>query len=182
MKRINFAGASGAAGLGWPGIVGLGLLVLVCGFYFSTLRSEESRLDDLRQQIAKARDQHAAAADDAAGPTTPADKLAAFYGFFPRPGELPDLLEKVFAAAKGQGLQLEHGDYRVLTDSAGGLTQFRLTLPVRGTYPQIRKFVDGAMAEVPTLSLDSIQFERQKVGDSTVDANVKLAVYLGKKS
>ena len=163
-------------------MLGLGLLLLVCGFNFSTLRSEQSRLDDLRQQIAKAREQHAASADDAKGPATPADKLAAFYGFFPRPGDLPDLMGKVFAAAKGQALQLEHGEYRVLTDNAGGLTQFQITLPVRGTYPQIRRFVDGAMAEVPTLSLDSIQFDRQKVGDPIVDANVKLAVYLGKKS
>lgn len=182
MNRINFAVAGGAASLGWPGILGLGLLALVCGFYFSTLRSEQSRLDDLRQQIAKAREQRAAPAGDAGAPTTPADKLAAFYGFFPRPGDLPDLLEKVFAAAKGQALQLEHGEYRVLTDNSGGLTQYQLTLPVRGTYPQIRKFVDRAMADVPTLSLDGIQFDRQKVGDPTVDANVKFALYLGKKS
>lgn len=182
MKRIHSAVASGAASLGWPGILGLGLLVFVFGFYFSTLRSEQSRLDDLHQQIAKAREQRAAPVDAAGAPTTPSDRLAAFYGFFPRPTDLPDLLEKVFAAAKGQGLQLEHGEYRVLRDNAGGLTQFQLTLPVRGTYPQIRKFVDGAMAEVSTLSLDSIQFERQKVGDALVDARVKLAVYLGKKS
>jgi len=182
MKRINVAVASGAASLGWPGILGLGLLVFVCGFYFSTLRSEETRLGDLRQQIAKAREQRAAPANDSGAPTTPSDKLTAFYGFFPRPADLPDLLGKVFAAGKGQGLQLEHGEYRVVKDNAGGLTQFQLTLPVRGTYPQIRKFVDGAMAEVSTLSLDSIQYDRQKVGDAMVDAKIKLVVYLGKKT
>lgn len=182
MKQINFVVARAAASLGWPGMLGLGLLLLACGFYYSTLRSEQSRLDGLHQQIAKQREQRAAPAEGAGGPTTPADKLAAFYGFFPRPGDLPDLLAKVFAAAKAQGLQLEHGEYRVLTDNVGGLTQFQITLPLRGTYPQIRKFVDGAMAVVPTLSLESIQFDRQKVGDPAVDANVKLAVYLGKKS
>jgi hypothetical protein len=166
MKRIHSAVADGAASLGWPG----------------TLRADQSRLDDLRLEIVKAREQRAAPAADAGAPTTPSDRLAAFYGFFPRPADLPDLLEKVFAAAKGSGLQLEHGEYRVLRDNAGALTQFQLTLPVRGTYPQIRKFVDGAMAEVSTLSLDSIQFERQKVGDAQVDAKIKLAVYLGTKS
>jgi hypothetical protein len=90
MNHIKFAIARGAASLGWPGILGLGLLVLVCGFNFSTLRSEQSHLNDLRQQIAKARELRAAPSDEAAGPTTPADKLAAFYGFFPRPGDLPD--------------------------------------------------------------------------------------------
>jgi Tfp pilus assembly protein PilO len=178
MKQINNAVAS----LGWSGVLGLGLLVLACGFYFSTLPSDQSRLDDLRQQIAKARDQRAAPADAAAGPATPADRLTAFYGFFPQPGDLPGLLQKVFTAAKAQGLQLEHGEYRVLGNNEGALTQYQITLPVRGTYPQIRKFVDAAMAEVPSLALDSIQFDRQKVGDSTLDANVKMAVYLGKKS
>lgn len=182
MKRIHSAMANGVASLGLPGILGLGLLVFVCGWYFSTLRPEQLRLDDLRQQIAKAHEQHAMSGNDVGIPATPADKLAAFYGFFPRPATLPDLLEKIFAVAKGQGLQLDLAEYRVSGDNAGGLTQFQLTLPMRGSYPQIRKFVAGAMAEVPALSLDSIQFDRQKVGDSMVDAKVKLSVYLGKKS
>jgi len=182
MKQIQFALARGVAILGLPGILGLGLLVFVAAFSFSTLRSEQMRLDNLRQQAAKAREQRAAQADAPAGPITPADRLAAFYGFFPQPAALPDLLQKVFVAAKGQGLQLEHGEYRVLADNAGGLTQFQVTLPLHGSYPQIRKFLDEAMAQIPALSLDSIQFDRQKVGDATVDANVKLALFLGKKS
>jgi len=182
MKRIQSTVASGVESLGWPGILGLGLLVFAGGIYFSTFPSEQSRLDDLRQQIVKAREQRAAEASGAGAPLTPADRLAAFYGFFPRPNDLPDLMEKVFAAAKGQGLQLERGEYRVVWDSGGGLTQFQVMLPVRGTYPQIRKFVNGAMAEVSTLSLNSIQFDRQKVGDPMVDATVKLTVYLGTKS
>ena len=180
IKRIHRALAAGAASLSLPGIFGLGLLVCVGGFYFSSLRPEQSRLDELQQQIAQARER--TPADVAAGPTTPAERLAAFYGFFPRPVDLPDMLGKVFAAAKGQGLQLAQGEYRVLKDGSGGLTQYQLTLPVNGTYPQIRKFVDAAMADVATLALDSIQFERQKVGEATVEAKIKFAVFLGKKS
>ena len=60
--------------------------------------------------------------------------------------------------------------------------RYQFTLPVRGTYPQIRKFVDGALADVPALSLDSIQFERRKIGDATVDAKLKLVVFLGRGS
>ncbi len=182
MKRIHHALVDGAASLGWPGMLGLGLFVLIGGFYLSTFRAEQSRLDDLRQQIAKAREQRAAPGAEAGAPASAADKLAAFYGFFPRPTDLPDLLHKVFAAAKAQGLKLEHGEYRVVKDNAGALNQFQLTLPVQGTYPQIRKFVDGAMAQVSTLSLDSVQFERQKVGDALVEAKVKLVVYVGKGS
>lgn len=182
MKRHSSAVALGAANLGWPGVLGLGLLAFAGGFYFSTLRAEQARLDDLRGQITQARMPRAASADDSGAPRTPADRLAAFYGFFPRPDDLPDLLETVFTVARSQGLQLDQGEYRVLKDNAGGLTQFQIMLPVRGSYPQIRKFVDGALAEVAALSLDSIQFDRQKVGDPAVDAKVKLVMYLGKKS
>ncbi len=182
MKRIQFAVASAVAALGWPGILGLGLLVLVGGFYFSTLRSELSRVDDMRRHAAQARAERAASADGFEAAVTPSDKLAEFYGFFPRANDLPDLLGKVFAAAAGQELQLAQGEYRVSKDNAGALTQFQLSLPVRGTYLQIRKFVDVAMVEVSALSLESIHFERQKVGDPTVDANIKFALYLGKKS
>jgi hypothetical protein len=181
MKRILAYFNHGAASLGLQGILGLGLLVFIGGFYFSTLYPEQRRLDDLRQEIAKARSERSARSD-AEGPKTPMDRLAAFYGAFPRPNDLPDLLQKVFAAAKRQTLNLEQGEYRVIRNNAGGLTQFQLTLPVRGSYPQIRKFVDRALIDVPTLSLDSIQFERQKVGDVSVDAKVKLIVYLGQRS
>lgn len=182
MKPIQFALTGGPANLGWSGILGLGLLAVAGGLYFSTLRPQQSRLDDLHQQAAKMRAQQAAPAAAQRPPQTAAERLAAFYGFFPSANKLPDLLEKVFAAANGQGLQLAQGEYRTLSDSAGGLTQFQVTLPVHGSYPQIRKFVDVAMAEVPALSLDSIQFDRQKVGDPTLDAKVKLTLYLGRTS
>ncbi|MBI2318082.1 MAG: type 4a pilus biogenesis protein PilO [Betaproteobacteria bacterium] len=181
MNRLLLHFRSSAAKLGLPGALGIGLLVTAGGFYVSALDSERSRLEELRREIAAAREERSAPAA-AALPATPADRLAAFYGFFPRPNDLPDLLEKVYGAAKRHGLQLEQGEYRVAKDSAGALVQFQVTLPVHGTYPQIRKFVDGAMAEVSTLSLESIHFERQKVGDGMIDAKVKLAVYLGRRS
>jgi hypothetical protein len=160
----------------------MGLIVFVAGFYLSTLRPEQSRLEELQRLTAAAREQGPAAASNAGVGLSPSDKLAAFYEFFPKDGNLPDLLEKVFAAARAEGLQVEQGDYRVVPSISNGLAQFQLTLPVRGTYPQIRRFVDIAMSDVSSLVLDSIQFERRKVGDASVEAKVKLTAYLGKKS
>ncbi|MBE0627103.1 MAG: hypothetical protein IH606_20075 [Burkholderiales bacterium] len=180
MKQLQGLLGSGAASLGWPGTVGLGLLVAVGGFYVSTLAPQQLQIEELRQEHAHLRQLAKQSADDA--PKGPAEKLAAFYAFFPPSGELPDLLQKVYGAAKRQSLILEHGEYRALKDSVDGLTRYQFTLPLRGTYPQIRKFVDEALAEVPALSLDSIQFERRKIGDATVDAKLKLVVFLGRSS
>ena len=165
--------------IGWPGVVGLGLLAFIGGFYFSTLRPEQMRLEELRQSVAKSGDRAARSDHDLRSPN---DKLAAFYGFFPPSDHLPDLLEKIYGVAAKKGLALEQGEYRAVRDNLGRLTHYQIILPVKGSYPQIRKFVAAALADVPTVSLDSIQFERQKVGDTMVDSKVKLVLYLGPRS
>ena len=180
MKQLSDLLGTGTASLGWPGVLGLGLLTAVAGFYVSTLAPQQLRLEGLRQENMQLRQR--ANTSTGAAPLAPAEKLAAFYGFFPPPKSLPDQLDKIFASAKGQSLVLEHGEYRALKDSVGGLMRYQLTLPLRGTYPQLRKFVDAALAEVPALSLDSVQFERRKIGDATVEAKLKLVVFLGNKS
>jgi Tfp pilus assembly protein PilO len=180
MKQLNDVLGLVGARLGWPGILGLVLLVSAAGFYVFALAPQRLRIEDLQRESVQLRQRAKVSEKDV--PQGPADKLAAFNGFFPPSKDLPDLLEKIFGAAKRQSLVLEQGEYRPLKDTVGTLMRYQFTLPLRGTYPQIRKFVDDALAEVPALALDGIQFERRKIGDATVDAKVKMVVYLGNKS
>ena len=182
MKQMNSKFSAGLAELGWPGMVGLGLAVFVGAFYFSTLLPQQTQLEQLQKQNAQERLHGAAKTRESEVSNAPRDRLSAFYGYFPQQAELPELLDKVFAAAKAQGLELKHGEYRAASDNVTGITQFQISLPVRGTYPQIRGFVDRTLSDVPTLSLQGIQFDRQKVGEAAVEAKVSLDVYLGKKS
>ncbi len=179
MKRLQAMIVYGLESLGWPGVLGLGLLVFVAAFYFSTFRPEQIRLADLQSEVLTLAEKRARAGEE---PKTPGDKLDAFYGYFPATGHIADLLGKIFGAADQQALKLERGEYRAVRDNVGRLTHYQVTLPVKGAYTQVRKFVAAALAEVPNLSLESIQFERQKVGDSTVEAKVKLVLYLGQRS
>jgi hypothetical protein len=141
--------ASGPLSLGWPGVVGLGMIVSVAGFWLSTLRPEQSRLEDLLAQVVTARTERLTAANDPRALRSPSEKLAVFYGSFPKPSQVPDLLGKIFASASAEGLQLEQGEYHIAPHNADALAQFQLTLPVRGPYPQIRRFLDAAMLEIP---------------------------------
>ena len=179
MKRLHAVIVYGAESLGRSGILGLGLLAFVAGFYFSAFRPEQMRLEELRSHVSKLEETRRAAAEE---PKSSSDKLNAFYGFLPPSNHIADLLEKIYGAAEGQKLKLEQGEYRALRSNVSRLTDYQVILPIKGTYPQVRKFVATALAEVPNLSLDSIQFERQKVGNSTVDAKVKLVLYLGQRS
>lgn len=164
--------------LGWPGMLAAALLAGGAGFHFSVLLPEQERLDDLRARTAaRAQTEMAADAEQAAG-GSPADQLDRFHQAFPPSAALPDRLDRVFAVAREHGIGLDQGDYKLTRTPAGGLERVQVTLPVRSTYPQVRKFIAALRAEIPGLALDHIQFQRQKVADATVEATIRLALYM----
>lgn len=165
--------------LGWPGVLGLGLLAFCAGFYLSTVRPGAQRIAQTRSQIVSLDDLRARAAGEQ--PPSAREQLSAFYGFFPPPGRTADSLGKIFAMAEQQALALEQGDYRVVKESTGALTHYQLVLPLKGTYPQIRKFVAAVLRQQPNVALDGVQFERRKVGDASVDARIRFVMYLGRE-
>jgi hypothetical protein len=169
-----------AGSFGPSGLAGCLLIAAAATFYAGVLLPQQARLEELRDQHWQQR--QAAQRPTGEAPLAPAQKLAVFYGSFPAANALPDQLEVVYRAARQQSLALEQGEYRAAKDTLEQIMRYQITLPVRGTYPQIRKFVDGALLGVPALALESIQFERQKIGDPMVEAKVRFVVYLGKKA
>jgi hypothetical protein len=180
MKRRLESMTNGQGGLGWPGAAGCLLLAAAGAFYLGAVLPQDTRLQQLREQQRERRE--AASRPAPEPPLAPAQKLAAFYGSFPAPGALPDQLNLIYRAAQQQALALEQGEYRAGKESLEELMRYQITLPVRGTYPQIRKFVDGALARVPALALESIQFERQKIGEPSLEARIRFVLYLGKRA
>ena len=164
--------------LGWPGVVGLGLLAFCLAFYWSALLPAKTRLAEMQEQAGSlgARLAHMKTQPQL---VTPETQLAAFYRIFPDFAATPDLLEKLYAAAEASGIVLEQGEYRVVPGKEDKLDRYQVTLPVRGTYPAVRKFLGRVLADLPAASLDSVSFQRQKVGDMTVESQIKLTLYLG---
>jgi Tfp pilus assembly protein PilO len=167
------------ARLGWPGIIGTALLVGAAGFYLTSLAPEQARLANLKDELAQLRERALHPRDETY--RSPAEMLSAFYQYFPPSTRLPAVLAGIFDAAKQQSLALEQGEYRVATTRVGKLIQYQITLPVRGSYPQIRKFVDAALGGEPGLSLESVHFERQKIEEPMIEAKIKLIMYLGEE-
>ncbi len=166
--------------LGWPGVVGVGLLAFCAAFYVSTLEPGRARLAELRTEAARqGRQRPPTVSED---PGYAREALGAFYAFFPPSNQLSEQIGLIYRAAERQALPLERGEYRAVKDSAGQLTRYQISLPLKGSYAQVRKFVAAVLVDVPALSLDSIQFERQRAGDAAVEARVKLVLYLGPAS
>ena len=159
--------------LGTSGVLGLGVLLFCLPLYFGALRPAQRELDARREAAAR----HLAYA---AAPASPADRraaeLEAFYALFPPVEKLGNELERLYGFARASGLELLQGEYRVERRPAG-LTFYRVTLPVRGTYPQLRKFGSEVLTRMPAASIDGLRFERKKPGDAQLDAQIRLTIH-----
>lgn len=172
-----------ASRLGWPGALGIGVLLATAALFVWVVLPAQLQVEALREHTAALR---AGAAQGGglrvAAQPSPAEQLAAFYAAFPEEPSSPHWIGKIAATAKRSGLSLDQGEYRLSRDTVGKLARLQITLPVRGDYGQIRRFLASASADIPTAALEQVQFERQKVGDTEVDAKIRLVLYLEQSS
>ncbi len=165
---------------GLPGSIGLILIGVASVYALVVLVPASARSHQLNGQIAEAlvRYQHDQGGEP--GALSPAEQLQAFYRAFPKETTIPDWLGKIYALAAEQNLDLEIGEYSLNQEKFARLDQFRIVFPVKGSYPQIRRFIGAALATAPALALDSLSLKRDKVGDATVDARIVFLLFLEK--
>jgi hypothetical protein len=164
--------------LGRQGIFAIVLLALCVPFYYSTLQPMQSSLNELKQNLKTTQYAAMKKTNVDLNAASPIDQLVEFYEFFPPEKDSPHWLGMMVRIADQNGLALNHGEYAVTRDTLGQLRRLSITLPVRGTYPQIRRYLATLTGEIPSMSLVNVQFERKNVEDTELHAKIKLALYL----
>jgi hypothetical protein len=162
----------------WPAATAAGLLAFEAAFHFSAMEPLLQKRAKLRNEVVQLHQapEHANARPD------PSAELAEFYAALAQPTSVPDLLRKLHRAARDQGLTLDQAEYRPVPDPDGGLTRYQILLPAKGTYPEVRRFLVQAGSEIPGLAVDGINFQRQQIGDTALEAQIKLTLFLGAPS
>jgi Tfp pilus assembly protein PilO len=182
-SRLRWMSRHWLAALGWPGVLALGMLVVLPAFYFSAIRPLQVHVDDVRRNVARQLKEDAlAGTPDRGRRHGTEEQLAEYYRFFPPVRSAPQWLEKLVSLAESSGLSLDQGEYQAAQDKVGRLVRFQMTLPLRGEYPQIRKFLAALPSELPVVALEKVQFERQSIADPEVEARIRLVLYLGRSS
>lgn len=170
--------------LGWPGVLGGYALALVLVADAAFVLPAGDRADAARRTVASL--QHRLDALGGPGakdrPLSLEEQLTVFYGNFPSEQNLGGQIGKLAGIAARHGLALQQVDYKSERDTAGKLTHFQVNLPLRAPYPVLRQFLSALHAEMPMVAVEQVQFERQKIGDGTVDARLRLVLYLGAAS
>jgi hypothetical protein len=161
------------ARLGVPGVLALGVLLFCALFYYSGVQPLERELQS--QQTASER-QRARSPNQLGLSDDRSEDVRRFQNLFPTMDQLPAELERVYGYARTAKLQMQQAEYR-LEAARGGLIAYRMTFPIRGSYAQIRQFVGEMLQEMSMLSLDTLRFERKKVGDMQLEAQVRLTLH-----
>jgi len=159
--------------LGAAGVLGFGLALACAGFYVSALAplEQEAAAQRLALERLKTRTPHLPVASGGRG-----EDLRRFEGLFPPASELTDQLERLHGFARRAGLDLAQGEYR-LERRPAGLWAYRVTLPVRGTYPQFRDFLGAVLKDMPIASIDALRFERKRAAETQLEAQVRITLY-----
>ena len=107
---------------------------------------------------------------------SPIGAMSAFYRAFDTGERIDESLARLYGIAGATGLELRTADYR-LGESKQRLERYEISLPVSGSYSQIRLFLATALAELPTISLDRAVLRRKNANDTRVDADLVLTLY-----
>ncbi|MBI5786539.1 MAG: hypothetical protein HZA64_13885 [Rhodocyclales bacterium] len=163
--------------LGLPGWLGMALLAAALAGLLLVALPAAGHLARLDAQIAA--DQEKLSNCTAGGAAlSPAQRLASFYGEFPTSERVPDELARLFKLAETHKLELDVGEYSFVRAQGGRLDQFRIALPIKGSYPDIRAFAAEVLAAVPALSLESLALRREKVADTVVDGRIVFLLFV----
>jgi Tfp pilus assembly protein PilO len=158
--------------LGAFGVLGIGVALACAGFYVQALAPLEVQVAAQRTALERLRTRT---------PYQPVSNgreqdLQRFYSLFPPAAQLGEQVERVHRYARKNGLELAQGEYR-LEQRPEGLWAYRVTLPVRGSYAQLRAFLSDVLAGMPIASLDALRFERKKPLDTQLEAQVRLTLH-----
>ncbi len=156
-------------------------LVLIAGALVAqwlALRPLGRQIDDLQAQRER-RDATLERMDDALlRQDTPQARLDQFYGHFVDGAPLARGLERVHAIAAAHKLELKRAEYRLSHQPGQKLDRYRMVLPIQGDYTTLRAFISAVLRELPTLSLDQVQLQRQNIADGRLDAQITFTFYL----
>jgi Tfp pilus assembly protein PilO len=168
-----------ASRLGWTGRLGLLLLAAALVLHLVRVAVLEREIQALQTEASNLQQRLRSGQALGSRPNeTSAEQLAAFYAYFPASDNAPALLGKIHAAAAANGIVLRSGEYKFDRPADQKLARYSITLPVVGSYGQLRRFIAQVLADVPAAAIDEIQMRRETIASTSLEARIRLSLYM----
>jgi Tfp pilus assembly protein PilO len=162
--------------LGWQGIVGVALFALAGFFMVFTLKPLELTSARMHSKLDAARSK-AAIKTRTFSLDSRQKELELFFASLPAEQEVTDVLASIYSIAELSGVELKQAEYH-LDDKNRPQLEYGMKFPVQGEYGKIRYLVSRVLAKHPAISLDKINFQRDKIDDPVLKAEIQLTLFL----
>ena len=167
--------------LGVPGLVGLAALILALGYATLALLPDWRALEDLSQQTREASEYLARVEDGSvAAPVVPQRQLDDFRSKLPSQPQATVAIDKIYALAAQEHITLSRGEYALGIDPKTHLARYQILLPVRGSYPQLRRFMHALLAQLPAVVLEDLELQRKRIADTDITGRIRMTLYLSR--
>lgn len=172
--------------LGWPGVLGAGLLLGCAGFIELALPQRREAVAQTESEVRRLRHGLVARAD--AGSTAastpaqadPAQSWAQLWFGLPDEGQRLAMQARVLDSAQQVGVPLQavqwQGETVKWIGPVHGLWRQRMVMPVQATYPALRTWLDRLQRE-PALTVDALDIQRNDLQSDQVSAQVSLSLW-----
>ncbi|MFZ6765921.1 type 4a pilus biogenesis protein PilO [Undibacterium sp. Di26W] len=105
-------------------------------------------------------------------------RIHLFYEHLGEKKHVEQQLKTVFFLAAESGIALKTGEYQLSENNAGQYFTYRIQLPVKGTYQQLRKFIEQVLLTIPFASLDEISFKRETINGTVIDSKIVFTLFV----
>lgn len=145
-----------------------------------TVPGLEARLDAGQKTLATMRS--AAVSAQLPPPVAPRsrseERLAQFFDNLGEQAYREQQVRSLFAIAAKNNLVLSQAQYKLGFDKHGRYYTYQIDLPVKGSYEAIREFSEQTLLAIPFASLSEISFQRESIDARTLEAKLRLTLYL----
>lgn len=159
--------------LEWPHLVALLLCAAGLAIQFFAVPYYSGRRTECERQAIELRD-----GSDAIRDRILDDGYSAFRAHLVAAEMREETLKQVFSLAAKEDIVLAQADYDLAQDRSGKFSRLQISLPVKGSYSHIRRFVDSLLVDIPALALDEINFRRDTVKAANLEARLRLTLHI----
>ncbi|WP_285420049.1 GspMb/PilO family protein [Pseudomonas sp. efr-133-TYG-5] len=168
-------------GLGVPGLAGLALLIVTLAWALGGLLPGWQSLQQLSQQTQDASGYLAKVEDGSiAPPVVPQRQLDDFRNKLPAQPQATVAIDRIYALAAQEHITLARGEYALGVDPKTHLARYQILLPVRGSYPQLRRFLHALLGQLPAVVVEDVEFQRKKIADTDLSGRIRMTLYLSR--
>jgi len=155
--------------LGWPALLGVALAIGAGAVELIAVDDLDARIGKLRQTRNSLR---ARLASDTRQNESRGLQVADLVDLT----AIDPVIAGIHAAAQKNGVRLEQGEYRLQAEQGTRLSRYRIVFPAKGGYPQLRGWLDEAIAARPGLEVEELTLRREDIGNETLEARVSLGL------